>query len=351
MSAFFIAFFGNSPLKKTSIQILSGCLRWPEYREQTEVSFIRGEESTLINQFIILVVSIAVLWIGAVWIVESAARLARRLGLSDLVIGLTVVAVGTSLPELAVSVDAAFEGSPDIALGNVIGSNIFNLGIILGGVACLGALRTSTEIVYRDGIMLLGASGLLAFFFIDLHLARWEGMTLVMLLVAYLLYLGLNRQMPDEDTPAGEFRWTDIPLLIAGLAVVLVGAHYLVESSSTLARWFGASEWVIGVTIVALGTSTPEIATAIAGLARGLHNVSAGNLIGSDLFNILGALGMAAVVSPFTVGSAAQQSLPLMAGMALILLIMLRSGWQLSRWEGGMLVLLGLTRWGLNMSG
>lgn len=303
----------------------------------------------MITQLVILAASIVALWVSAIWIVDSAAKLARKLGLSDLVIGLTVVAIGTSLPELAVSVDAAFEGSPDIALGNVIGSNIFNIGIILGGVAIFRSMSTSAPIVYRDGVMLLGATVLLALFLLDLHLARWEGGILVVLLVSYLLYLGLNREAPDDETPTGEFYWFDIPKLVAGLATVLVGAHFLVESASTLARGFGVSEWMIGVTIVALGTSTPEIATAIAGLTRGLHNVSAGNLIGSDLFNILGALGLAAIVSPFTVGAIAQQSIPLMAGMALVLVIMLRSGWQLSRWEGGALILMGLARWGLNM--
>lgn len=302
----------------------------------------------MITQFIILAISVVALWLSAVWIVESAAKLARKLGLSDLVIGLTVVAIGTSLPELAVSVGAAFDGSPDIALGNVIGSNIFNVGIILGGVAIFRSMSTSTALVYRDGVVLLGATGLLALFLIDQHFARWEGIVFVALMVGYLLYLGLNRAAPEEEAPAGEFHWTDIPKLGAGLATVLVGAHFLVESASALARGFGVSEWMIGVTIVALGTSTPEIATAVAGLARGLHNVSAGNLIGSDLFNILGALGLAAIVSPFAVGAAAQQSIPLMAGMALILLMMLRSGWQLSRWEGGVLILLGLARWGLN---
>ncbi len=305
----------------------------------------------MVSQWVILGLSIAVLWQGAIWIVESAARLARKLGLSDLVIGLTVVAIGTSLPELAVSVDAAFEGAPDIALGNVIGSNIFNLGIILGGVAIVRAVPTSSMLIYRDGVMLVGASVLVAIFFADLRLERWEGGILLGLIVGYLLYLGISREALDEEAPIGEFAWFDIPRLIGGLVVVLAGAHFLVESASNLARGFGVSEWLIGITIVALGTSTPEIATSVAGLVRGLHNVSAGNLVGSDLINILGALGLAAVVSPFTVSTAAQQSLPLMAGMAFILVIMLRSGWQLSRWEGALLILLGVARWGYNVYG
>ena len=305
----------------------------------------------MVYQLVILVVSIAALWLGALWIVESAARLARRLGMSELVIGLTIVAIGTSLPELAVSVDAAFEGAPDIAFGNVIGSNIFNLGLILGGVVLFNSIRTSQRLVLRDGLMLFGATLLLALFLIDLQLARWEGGIMLVLLVGYLFSLGFDREAPAEETPEGEFAWSDMPRLIGGLAIVLVGAHFLVESASALARAAGVSEWLIGVTIVALGTSTPEVATSLAGLLRCAHGISVGNLIGSDLFNILGALGLAAVVSPFAVSAAAQQSLLPMVGMTAILVIFMRTGWQLTRWKGGFLVVIGLMRWGINIGG
>ncbi|MBV7339207.1 sodium:calcium antiporter [Chloroflexi bacterium TSY] len=305
----------------------------------------------MIVQIVILIGSIIALWLGALWIVEGAVHLARRLGLSELVIGLTIVAVGTSLPELAVSVDAAFEGAPDIALGNVIGSNIFNLGLILGSVVLFHSIRTSQRLVLRDGLMLFGATLLLAIFLVDLHLARWEGGILLAMLVAYLLYLGIDREGPTEDTPEGSFTWQDVPRLIIGLGIVLIGAHFLVESASILARAAGVSEWLIGVTIVALGTSTPEIATSLAGLLRGSHSISVGNLIGSDLFNILGALGLAASVSPFAISTAAQQSLLPMVGMSALLVILMRSGWQLTRWKGGLLVLSGLMRWGINIGG
>lgn len=303
----------------------------------------------MILQIVILLLSIGALWWGALWIVESAARLARRLGLSELVIGLTIVAIGTSLPEVAVSVDAAFEGAPDIAFGNIIGSNIFNLGIILGIVALMRTVAISYKLVVRDGLMLVGATLLLLFFLRDVHLARWEGIVMLLIFGTYLLYLGLAREPIDEEAPTGTFVWTDIPRLVAGLAIVLVGAHFLVQSASDLARAAGISEWMIGVTIVAIGTSTPEFVTSIVALLRHLHGISAGNLIGSDLFNIFAALGLAAVVHPFSISPAAQQSLPLMAGMAIILFIFMRSGWRLSRWEGGLLVLIGIARWVINM--
>lgn len=304
----------------------------------------------MLVQMVVLMASIVSLWAGAQWLVESAARLARRLGLSELVIGLTIVAIGTSLPELAVSVGAAFDGAPDIAFGNVIGSNIFNLGIILGMVALVRAVGITKKLILRDGLMLAGASLLLLFFMRDVHLARGEGIAMLVLFSGYLLYLGLRREPIEEDAPTGEFVWTDVPRLLGGLAVVLGGAYFLVESASALARAANVSEWMIGVTIVAIGTSTPELVTSIVALLRRFHGISAGNLIGSDLFNIFGALGLAAVVHPFAIGAAAYQSLPLMAGMTFILLIFMRSGWRLSRWEGGLLILIGLGRWMMNFT-
>ncbi|MEZ4657462.1 MAG: calcium/sodium antiporter [Caldilineaceae bacterium] len=301
-------------------------------------------------QVIILVLSIGALWLGALWIVESAARLARRIGLSELVIGLTIVAIGTSLPELAVSVDAAFEGAPDIAFGNVIGSNIFNIGIILGAVALMQSIAVSPKLVRRDGAMLVGAALLLTFFLRDLHLARWEGGAMLVIFGVYLALLFLAREGADEDMPTGEFVWTDIPRLAAGLAIVLVGAHFLVESASALARAAGVSEWIIGVTIVAVGTSTPEMVTSLVALLRRFHGISAGNLIGSDLFNLFGALGLAAIVHPFAISQAAQQSLPLMVGMGVVLLIFMRSGWRLTRWEGALLIIMGTGRWVINFN-
>ncbi|MEZ4709839.1 MAG: calcium/sodium antiporter [Caldilineaceae bacterium] len=301
-------------------------------------------------QIVTLVLSIGALWLGALWIVESAARLARRIGLSDLVIGLTIVAIGTSLPELAVSVDAAFEGAPDIAFGNVIGSNIFNLGIILGAVALIQSIVVSPKLVWRDGAMLMGVALLLMIFLSDLHLARWEGGVMLAIFGVYLLYLFSVREEIDEETPTGDFVWTDIPRLLAGLATVLTGAHFLVESASALARSAGVSEWLIGVTVVAIGTSTPEMVTSLVALWRRLHGISAGNLIGSDIFNLFGALGLAAIVHPFAISETARQSLPWMMGMTLLLLIFMRSGWRLSRWEGALLIGMGVGRWIVNFS-
>jgi cation:H+ antiporter len=300
----------------------------------------------LVLDITIIIATIFGLWLGAVWVVEAAARLARRLGMSELVIGLTVVAVGTSAPEFAVTIAAALRGQADISVGNVVGSNIFNLGFILGGVALVRAMNTTRTLVWRDGMMLIGVTFLLLFFLWDLTLSRWEGLVLMSLLVLYLLYVVYRREPPDqEEIPAGAFQWQDGPRLLAGMALIAVSGHFLVDSASSLARFMGLSEWVIGVTIVAAGTSTPEMATSLIAVLRGRYGISAGNLIGSDLFNLLGVLGLAALLRPLTVEAGAYGSLLLLSTLVILVVIMMRTGWKISRPEGAFLIIVNLLRW------
>jgi len=295
---------------------------------------------------LIMLASIVSLWWGAVWIVESAVRIAKRLGLSELIIGLTVVAIGTSAPEFAVTVGAALEGQGDISVGNVVGSNIFNLGFILGGVALVRAICTTRTMVVRDGGMLIGTSLLLLLFLWDHRMGRFEGGILIALLVLYLGYLIWKKEPIEDSLPSGEFQWLDIFRLIAGIALVVGGGHFLVESAVRLARLLGVSEWVIGVTIVAAGTSAPEFATSLIAVIKGRHGVSAGNLIGSDLFNLLGVLGLAALIRPMTVEASAVSSVLVLVGMVILVVVFLmRTGWQISRWEGALLVAINLFRW------
>jgi cation:H+ antiporter len=297
---------------------------------------------------IIVVATILGLWWGAVWVVEAASRIAKRLGVSELIIGLTVVAMGTSAPEFAVTVGAALKGQGDISIGNVVGSNIFNLGFILGGVALVRAITTSRSLVYRDGAVMIGITFLLLFFLHDLTMARWEGAILFTLLLVYIGYLIYSREPMEEDIPEGDFQWLDIPRLLAGLALIVTSGHYLVESASNLARAFGVSEWVIGVTIVAAGTSAPELVTSLIAVLRGRYGISAGNLIGSDIFNLLGVLGLAALLKPMSIDASAYSSMYLLSGMVIMVVIMMRTGWKISRWEGGLLVLINLVRWWLD---
>lgn len=295
--------------------------------------------------FVIVIATIIGLWWGAVWVVESASRIAKRLGVSELIIGLTVVAMGTSAPEFAVTVGAALKGQANISIGNVVGSNIFNLGFILGGVAMVRAIKTTRSLVYRDGVIMIGITLLLLFFLQDLSMERWEGVILMALLVAYIALLIYQRDGSDEELPEGEFKWTDIPLLLGGLALVVASGHFLVESASNLARALGVSEWVIGVTIVAAGTSAPELVTSLIAVLRGHYGISAGNLIGSDIFNLLGVLGLAAVLQPMKIDPGAYASLYVLTSMVILVVVMMRSGWQLSRWEGALLVFINIARW------
>lgn len=294
---------------------------------------------------LIILVCIVGLWRGAVLVVESASRIARKMGMSDLIIGLTVVAIGTSAPEFAVTAVAALEGQSDISVGNVVGSNIFNLGFILGGLAIFRGVATSRKLVFRDGGMLIGTTALLVVFLRDLALTRLEGITLMVILVAYVGFLIYQRSESEEEIPKGDFSWWDVPRFLVGIAIVVVSGHFFVEAASTLARLMGISEWVIGVTIVAIGTSAPEVATSLVALLRGQHGMSAGNLIGSDLFNLLGVLGLAAVLQPMTVDAAARGSVFLLAAIVVLVVVMMRSGWRLSRLEGGVLVLITAVRW------
>ena len=296
---------------------------------------------------LIIIVSIVGLAYGATFIVDSAARMARHFGVSELIIGLTIVAVGTSAPEFAVTISAAVSGQADISVSNIVGSNIFNLGFILGGVVAVRAITTTHKIVYRDGGMLAGATLILLFFMRDLQLQQWEGGVLLALLFAYLLYLYTQRDVDLEEVPDGEFRWIDVPLFALGIGMVLIGGYYLVDSATEVARMLGLSEWVIGVTIVAAGTSAPEMATSLVGVLRGHSDISIGNLIGSDLFNLLGVLGLAGLVqtSPMVIDSAGLSSLMLLSGMVIFVVILMRVGWKLNRWEGVMLILINLLRW------
>ena len=306
----------------------------------------------LIN-WLIIIATVAGLWFGGTWVVNSASRIARRIGMSELVIGLTIVAIGTSAPEFAVTIIAALNGQADISVGNVVGSNIFNLGFILGGVALVSAIPTSRKLVMRDGGMLISVTILLLILLRDLQLAAWEGALLMTILIIYVGYLLYKRDGGDtgDEIPDGEFTNWDILLLIVGIATILTSGHFLVEAASEIARHFGLSEWVIGVTIVAAGTSAPELATSLIGVLRKRHGISIGNLIGSDLFNLLGVLGLAALINPMEVASSAYGSLWLLSALVIGVVIMMRTGWKLSRWEGGLLVVVNLIRWIVDFSG
>lgn len=307
-----------------------------------------GWSYVMVLDIILLAVSVAFLWFGSDKLVESASRIAETIGVSELVIGLTVVALGTSAPEFAVTLTAAYKGYASISVGNIVGSNIFNLGFILGSVAIVRSVNVSPKLVQRDGMLMILSTILLLFFFKDLVLTFFEGLVLATTLVLYLLFLFIKKEPPEIEEGAissQQATWKDWILLPASIAVVVLGGQLLVESASDIARAIGISEWVIGVTIVAAGTSAPEMATSLTAVIKGKHGISAGNLVGSNLFNILGVLGLAGMLKPLTILQSSYYSLILLTAMVIVAITFMRTGWRISRSEGFMLVLSGMGLW------
>ncbi|WP_435364079.1 calcium/sodium antiporter [Haloarchaeobius sp. DYHT-AS-18] len=319
-----------------------------------------------IVQIGVILLSILGLWIGAQLLVDAVVRLARRFGLSDLTIGLTIVAMGTSTPELAVSVDAALKGTGDIAVANVLGSNIYNLAFVLGVMSLLKVIPIAESLVHRNGAALLGSTLVGGIVISDLTITRLEGTLLAGVFVAYTVYL-LRATQTDSATPTGQvsgdggvvsaatervtFRGRDVGLLLGGLALVLVSGDYMVVAASELARGVGISEWVIGGTIVAAGTSTPEFAVSLIAIQRGSLGVSVGNVLGSNIYNLTGILGVAAVVRPLAVSGLALETFAWLAGISLLIVAALWTDRVLSRLEGALLATSEIVRWALGMLG
>ena len=299
----------------------------------------------ILTDVTIVLVCVGVIAKGAAWLVDSASKIAKRLGISELIIGLTILALGTSAPEFAVSILAALKGVGNIAIGNIVGSNIFNLGFILGGTAIIHSLKTSRTLIVRDGFFLLFGTFILLFFLWDLTLTKFEGGVLFSLLILYLVYLYVKREPLETKQVMGKMYWGDPLMLIGGLAMVLVGAHFMVESAINLARYMGVSEWVIGATVIAAGTSAPEFATSLAAALRSRYGMSVGNLIGSDIFNLFGVLGVAGILNNIPVSLDARMHLVFLSLMVALVLVFMRTGWVVSRREGYILVMIGLVRW------
>lgn len=306
---------------------------------------------SILFDIVLIAISTGLLWKGSHWLIDSAVRIARKLHMSDLTIGLTIVAMGTSAPEFAVTLTAAMKGLPDISVSNVIGSNIFNLGFILGGCAIIKDIKTTPVLVWRDGLFLLCTSIVLVFFFQDLTLAPQEGFVLLVALAGYIGFLFWKKGPVEEKRIDEHATRKDIPLFLLGITTVVAGGHILVWSAVSLSRAFGISEWVIGVTIVAAGTSAPEFAVSLIAALKGRYGISAGNLIGSDLYNMLGVLGLAGTLRPLTIDAAGLGSLYILVCMVLLVIVFMRTGFRVSRAEGFVLVGLNLIRWILDFLG
>ncbi|MFC1531482.1 calcium/sodium antiporter [Gemmatimonadota bacterium] len=325
----------------------------------------RFDDLPLWASWLAAAISVLLIGKGAQQVVEAAARIAKRLRISELIVGLTLVAAATSLPELGVTLVAAFEEHPNISVGTIVGSNMFNLGFILGGIAVIRPIPTTRMLVRRDGSALILATFLLlALIARDFRLDRIDGAILLAGMGVYLAVVvaigriqwlepGLALALPGRGINSGDTlkALKTLSGLALGIVLLAVGSHLLVNSAIPIARSFGVSHWVIGVTVVASGTSAPEFATSLVGVLRGRYDMSVGNVIGSDLFNLLGVLGVAGVLHPQAVVPGASASLIALAVMVVLVVVFARTGWRLSRTEGLALVLFGLARWTLDFAG
>jgi cation:H+ antiporter len=296
---------------------------------------------------------LAALVVGANLLVRGASKLALSFGISPLVVGLTVVAFGTSAPEVAVSVGAALDGKTDIALGNVVGSNIFNVLFILGVSALIVPLVVNVQLIRQEVPIMIGVSLLLLALSLDGTLGLFDGALLLGLLIAYTAFLVIQSrgetkaaqdEYAQENKPAEAGAWdaklpAQIALIVAGLVALVFGSEWLVTASIAFAKAMGVSDLVIGLTIVAAGTSMPEVAASITAAIKGERDIAVGNVVGSNTFNILGCLGLSSLVA----GGAGLVVPPsilsfdiwVMLAVALACLPVFMTGREIARWEGG----------------
>ncbi len=323
---------------------------------------------------VLFAIGLVLLVIGADWLVKGASRVASAAGVSSLVIGLTVVAFGTSAPEFAVSVQAAWSGQSDMAIGNVVGSNIFNVLFILGASALITPLLVAQQLVRRDVPIMIALSTALWLVSRDGQLTRLDGVILFVGLVLYTTWIvRVSRreskavQAEYEEAFGGDAKIDPIPLheslaakpgapagaakqglggaigyVVVGLAMLVLGSKWLVDGAVAFATWAGLSEVVVSLTIVAAGTSLPEVATSITAAIKGERDIAVGNVVGSNIFNIMGVLGMSGIVSPdglTVLPSMVGYDLPVMIAVAVACLPVFARGFVIPRWEGVLFLL------------
>lgn len=302
-----------------------------------------------------LIAGLVLLVAGAEVLVRGASKLAAQFGIPPLIIGLTVVAFGTSAPETAVSVQAALDGKGDLAIGNVVGSNIANALFILGLTALIAPLLVSRQIIRLDVPIMIGASLLTWALAWDGSLSRLDGALLFTGILAYTAFLIISSRRDKtaaaDDEFATEFGLNEAPkpyaglinlgLILVGLVLLVSGSNFLVEGAVNLARALGLSELVIGLTVVAIGTSLPELATSLMAAIKGERDIAVGNIVGSNIFNLLCVLGLASLVSPSAIPVAANAlafDFPVMIAVAIACLPIFFNGHCINRWEGAVFV-------------
>lgn len=301
--------------------------------------------------FVTFAAGLAILIIGAEWLVRGAARIAGWAGISPLVIGLTVVAFGTSAPELAINVQSALAGQPDIAIGNVVGSNIANVLLILGVSAAIAPLMVQQQVVRQDVPIMIGISIATYLFALDGLLSTLEGFILFGALLFYIWFLirqsrkETNKEVekeyeteyaPHEQKSARNWA-INIGLIVIGLGMLVLGADWMVGSAVAVAKWLGVDELVIGLTVVAVGTSLPELATSVTAAIKGERDIAVGNVVGSNIFNLMSVLGLSAIIVPVGIPvsqAALNFDIPVMIAVALASFPVFLTAGKIFRWEG-----------------
>lgn len=303
--------------------------------------------------FLVLAVGFAALVKGADLFVDGSASLARKFHVSSLIIGLTIVALGTSAPELAVSTTAALNHSNEIALSNVVGSNLFNLLVVLGICAAFSPISISSEIIFRDFPFSILVTVLVFFFAGGLHtksggngtvgmISRPEGMVLLLLFAAYMFMLIRNAMhSPGEENEKEEISYRKCVLLMAaGIVLIVAGGQAVVNSAKEIAYFFGMSETLVGLTIVAVGTSLPELVTSIVAAAKHENGLAVGNVVGSNLFNLLFILGTTTVINPLSVTSELSINLVYLVFVSILSFVFIITRRELSRAEGAVMAMI-----------
>lgn len=298
----------------------------------------------MILNILLLLLSLAMLYFGAEGLVRGSSSLAIRAKVSPLVVGLTIVAFGTSSPELVVSLNATLAGQGDISIGNVVGSNIFNICVILGIAAMIQPMNVRKQLTKIDVPIMIAVAALFTVMFWHGHLSRIAGAILFIGIIAYTVFSIIYAKKEGKKDPESleefdEFKasksvWLDLLYIVIGLVILIIASNLLVESSVFIAKAMGISEAVIGLTIIAAGTSMPELATSIVAAIRKNPEIAIGNVVGSNIFNILSILGISSLVKPISAPNVNYIDLLIMLSVSVLLLIMMRYKYKISRADG-----------------
>ena len=295
----------------------------------------------MIFDILLIVLGVAMVLLGADRLTEGAAALARRMNVPEIIIGLTIVAAGTSAPELFVSLVSALKGTPDMAMGNVVGSNTMNCMLIVGCAAMVAPMTISRSTVQKDIPFSVGASVLLMILAINAYLGRFDGIILLLGFAAFMYYTLLQAkkgQVEQQETVKQVNPWLSAFFVVLGLAMLVVGSNVFVDAASDVAYSLGLSEGVVGLTIVAGGTSLPELATSVVAARKGQSAIAIGNVIGSNVFNILLILGLTATISPMQIQGITLVDMGMMLGSVSLVWLFSYTRFTVDRWEGALLV-------------